>query len=164
MAIKLTSISGYTKFINTKFLDDIVQPTEAPIDTVMLMGAYTEKEKEEVAKQWHKANAAKEAAEKAAKEAAKKAADAAALKAQIEAEEAAQSAALKALIEKEKEEAKFKDEFPRETRIADDEDAPEFEMGEAGTSDHMGPESGGTDPRGDRNGGSGEGMAGPANY
>ena len=37
-------------------------------------------------------------------------------------------------------------------------------MGEAGTSDHMGPESGGTDPRGDRNGGSGEGMAGPANY
>ena len=89
MAVKISDISGYTKFINTKFVDDIKPVEEPTIDAQAVMGAYTEEQRKEASEKWHEAHEAMLAAQKAAMEAAKIAADAAAAKAAFEATAAA---------------------------------------------------------------------------
>ena len=86
MAIKISDISSYTKFINTKFIDDIKPAEEPSIDVISVMGAYTEKEKVEAANLWKRTLVRKKAAEEAA------AALAAAYKKAIEAKEAFEKA------------------------------------------------------------------------
>jgi len=53
MAFKISDISGYTKFINTKFVDDIKPVEEPTIDAQAVMGAYTEEQSKEASERWH---------------------------------------------------------------------------------------------------------------
>jgi len=92
MTIKISDISGYTKFINTKYVDDIKPIEEPTIDAEAVLGAYTDKQRQEASEKWHEAHEAMLAAQKAAIAAAKAAAEAAAKQAAFD--EAAAAATL----------------------------------------------------------------------